>query len=246
MPDIDLRTVPGILPDEPKPEVSGEKPAVKDEVPSEEESKVPYKRFKKFHDAALEAEKEAAYWRGIAEGRENQPTKVEAEEVPQDWLDTYGDTPVAKRLWKLDQERREELYRTAQEKALEALRAERENESQALESNLETIDEHLESVSEVAGRPLSEKEESELLDAIDFLTPKNRDGSYAGPLAPAEAAWAYVQATQGAAQGTRKVERNAVAGLSNAGSQGEPSSDARAERNKNFNPLDWNSWMPKQ
>ncbi len=245
--EIDLQAPafgPGSQKIEPKveaPEVPEEKPVVEEEpeeVAEATESKVPYSRFKKFHDRALEAEEEAAHWRRIAEQGES-PAKVESE-VPAFWTELYGDSPAAQRAWEIQSEQNEALMAKAQEKAIEAVRNERYQEEERVEKNVEYLDEGIESLSDTLGRPLTQKEESALLDIIDEFTPKDEDGNYAGSIIPFEKAWEIYELKNGSTSNQVKSSRDAIASLSGSQSQGVPSQ--KAEDDKGFDPRDWNAW----
>jgi hypothetical protein len=214
---------------------------VKEEVPEEasaEESKVPYSRFKKFHDEALRLRQETEEWRAKAEAIK--PEEKPVSNVPEFWKELYGDSEASQRAWTIQSKQNEELISKARTEAIEAVRNERVQEAQRTEKNLETLDDHLEQVSAVAGRDLTEKEESTVLDIIDDYTPKDADGNYAGPMLSPDKAWEIYELKQQALKAPKVQARDAVASLSNAQSNGDP--NVQTEKNKSFNPLDWGSY----
>lgn len=214
------------------------------EEPSVEESKVPYSRFKKFHDEAKRFHEEAEMWKAKAEAIE--PVRTASEEVKPDdiWLKLYGDTPESREAYKLQQQREEALEQRFRDKALEAVRNEKYEEVQRTEKNLETLDDHLEQVSAVAGRDLTAKEESKILDIIDEYTPKGEGGTYAGAMLSPDKAWRIYELETQAALAPKRQSRDQVASLSNAQPQGE-SQAVKDERNKNFVPGNWSSWRDR-
>lgn len=213
----------------------------KEVVESVEETKVPYSRFKKFHDEALQLRQEAADWRAKAEAIK--PSAEVESNVPDYWKELYGESDQSLRAWKIQQEANERMMEAAQQKALEAVRKERIQEEQQVQQNLATLDDHLELVSAAAGRDLTDKEESAVLDIIDEFTPKGEDGSYLGAMLPADKAWEIYELKTQASQGPKKQSRDAVASLSGSQGQGDPSSSV--ERDKSFNPLNWNAYKDR-
>lgn len=219
---------------------------VKPEVEEiEEESKVPYSRFKKFHDAAKEAEEQAAYWKAKATAIENEPKPFSYnEELPQEWVELYGDSETSKKAWKVQQNLFHKAEQRAEQKALEAVQNERYEEMQRTEENVEVIDSNFEDLSALVGRDLTDKEQDSILDIVDDYTPKDRNGNYAGSILPFEKAWEIYELKNQGSKVSKIQSRNQVAALSGSQSQGEPSAD-KAEQNKNWNPLNWNAYKDR-
>lgn len=236
---------------EEKPTEEAEKEKVEEEPESEEDGKVPYSRFKKFHSRATEMERlarekelEAASWRAKAEALEQFAPKTQEVEVPNYWKELYGESEEAKKAWAIQKKAFDELKEEATEKAIEALKTVREQEESQVEGNLEKIDENLESLSEFIGRDLTEKEESAILDIVDEFTPKDDDGNYLGEVIPFDKAWEIYQLKETAKNAPKKQSRDAVANLSGSQTHGEPSLD-KAEKDKNWNPLNWNAYKDR-
>lgn len=229
---------------EPAEEVVTE-PAV-EEVPetSEEESKVPYSRFKKFHDEAKQYEREALEWKAKAEAlaQATPPKEENQTELPSYWVKLYGDSPEAVEAWKIQSQENERLKQEAREEALKAVQESRQQEDIQIKQNLEVIDDKLETLSAYIGRDLTSKEESALLDVVDEYTPKDDDGNYLGDTISFEKAWEILQLKQAAAKAPKRQARDEVAALSSNPTQGTPDAD---EKNKAFNPLDWNAYQKR-
>lgn len=214
------------------------------EVTSEEETKVPYSRFQKFHNLAREKEaeaeqykREAAEWRAKAETFKPQES---TDELPEFWKELYGESEASKKAWKIQQRANESLKEEARREAVEAFRNERFEETQRTEQNVEVIDNHFEDLSAFVGRDLTEKEQSAVLDIVDDYTPKDRNGNYSGELMSFDKAWEILELRNQSAKTAKTKSRDQVASLNGTQSQGDPS--ASAEQNKNFNPLDWDSY----
>lgn len=219
--------------EEPKVEVK------ETEETSEEESKVPYSRFKKFHDRAAEAEAEAEKWKAKALALETKPETVSTD-IPSYWVKLYGDSPESQEAWKIQSEQNEVLKREAREQAVEAVRNERFEEAKRTEQKVEVIDQNLDTLSAFVGRDLTDKEQEAVLDIVDDYTPKGGDGNYLGAMLPFEKAWEIYELKQQASKAPKTKARDQVASLSGTQTQGEP---VITEKDKNFNPLDWNAYQ---
>jgi uncharacterized protein with von Willebrand factor type A (vWA) domain len=215
-----------------------------EEIIVPDEQQVSYSRFKKFHDAAKEAEEEAAYWKAKATAIETEPVHYN-EEMPSQWTKLYGDSEQSKEAWKVQQDLNRQIREDALREAREAVRNERYEEVQRTEENMETLDNNFETLEAFVGRTLTDKEQSDVLDAVDFLTAKDQYGNYAGALVPFEAAWDYVQAKAGSTKAPQRQSRDQVASLTGSQSQGEPNLSEKQERDKNWNPFAWDSYKTR-
>lgn len=214
-------------------------------VTPEEESKVPYSRFKKFHDRALEAEEEAAKWREEAESLRERPAErlAVSDDLPPQWVKLYGDSDASKDAWAIQKQFNDDIRAQAKQDAIEALRNERQEEVSKVENNVAQIDESFEDLSAFVGRDLTDAEQSALLDIVDDYTPKDRNGNYAGELLPFDKAWEIYELKNAVNKAPKVQSRNTVANLLGNQTQGE--SVAKDEQNKNFNPLDWNAYKSR-
>lgn len=219
------------------------KPEVKEEIEeSEEESKVPYSRFKKFHDAAKEAQEQAEYWKAKANAIKEEPVTYN-EDLPAQWVKLYGDSEESKKAWSVQQDLNRQLREDTIKEAREVVRSERYEEIERTEHNVGSIDNNLESLTDFVGRTLTEKEESAVLDIVDDFTPKDKYGDYAGPLIPFEKAWEIYEMRTQSSKANRTQSRDQVASLTSSQSQGD--SNAKAEQDKNWNPLNWNGYKDR-
>lgn len=222
------------------------KPVVVEETKEtlEEESKVPYSRFKKFHDRALEAEREAAEWREKAQSYHDEPVKqVASDDLPPQWVKLYGDTDASKEAWQIQKQLNADMLADARREALEAVRNERFEASAKVEANIEHLDESFEDLSALVGRDLTEAEQSAVLDIVDEFTPKDRNGDYAGEILPFEKAWDIYELKMAATKAPKVQSRNSVASL--LGNKTQSESVSQEEQHKNWNPLDWNAYKKR-
>lgn len=214
--------------------------------PSEEETKVPYSRFKKFHDEAKQAREDANYWRQQAEEIEQSRAPRYTEEssnMPSEWREMYGDSEASQKAWKLQERREQEIMNKAYEAGQRGAEELEIKQQQRIENNVATIDDSFESLSDFVGRDLTAKEQSAILDIVDDFTPKDNYGRYAGPLIPFEKAWEMYELKQNSGKTAQRKDRDSVAALSGTSSQGD--TDVTAEQNKNFNPLARGTWKSR-
>ncbi len=212
----------------------------------QEESRVKYSRFKKFHDRALEAEREAQYWKGMAESKQNTSRQEEPKDdnVPSYWTELYGDSDASLKAWKVQEKMNQQLIENAERKAIEAFEQSRDRQDAQLSENIESIDEGFENLSDTLGRELTEKEQSSLLDIVDEFTPKDDKGNYLGQILSFDKAWEIYELKSNASKAPKKASRDAIASLTGNATSGESSTEQQ-ERNKNFNPLAWNAWRDR-
>lgn len=212
---------------------------------SDDKSKVPYTRFKKFHDRALEAEEEADYWKRQAQ-RQNEDRNTYEPAIPNVQINANyesADFDRFKRLfagqdnaeireaYKLELERAASIEERATQRAMEAIERRSSQEREGYRENLSVLDQNLEEAAEILGRDLSSEEEIALLEIQDDYSPKDREGNITA-LIPVEKAVEIYEMQQ--RNSPRRQARNAVAALSGGSSEGEGS--ASEQQNKDYNP----------
>lgn len=220
----------------------------KPEVNSEEETMVKYSRFKKFHDEAKQYQQEAEYWRRQAETsrpeREESQSQNPLAEAKRLWIETYGEDANSMKGWdnqiKINQAFKQEAVESAREEARNTSRNERYEEVQRTQENISVIDNDLEALQDYVGRPITEREEEAILDIVDEFTPKDGYGNYSGALLPMDRAWEIYELKQGASGSTRRSSRDSIASMSGSQSQGDPA--VQSEKDKNFEPRDWDAY----
>jgi hypothetical protein len=230
--------------EEPKEEVVVEKTPT-DEVKDEEQDppRVKYSRFKTVQQRAIEAEREAQDLRSRLEKleRSQDDEPVFSEEMPSYWKEMYGESEESTKAWKVEQRRQQEILeraeKRAEESAIKTFQEARVREGKRIEENEGFLDEQLESVTDAIGRDLTEKEKSDLLDIVDEYTPKDNDGNYIGQTFPMDKAWEIHELKQEAQRARKNSSRDRIASASSSKTDGDTS--IAAERDKNFNPLDW-------
>lgn len=222
------------------------------------ESKVPYRRFKKFHDAALEAQKEADFWKARAMDTQTRPeptyqsqyqvpapnTYVEPTFQGPDWdrfkaLFSGAEENAVKEAYRMEVQRISAVEDRAMRRAEERWEQRSQNQRQELRANRGFLDDWTDQVSDLAGRDLNDDEQVQLLDIMDEYSPKDSEDRIEAPISPESALRIFqMQASQHSA---RRQVRNALAATSSASSGGDISvAQAPAENNQNFNAqLGW-------
>ncbi len=215
--------IPVIIPDEVKTAVEKEEGTQVPSSTSDDDGKVPYTRFKKFHDRALEAEEEADYWRRKAESRTEEryeaphtSVSINPEYSGADWnrfkaLFSGEDNPQIREAYKMELERTAAIEERATQRAMDAIERRNSESQETYRENLNTIDYNLEEASDIVGRQLSSEEELAILEIQDDYSPKDRDGNISA-LIPVDKAVEIWQMQQ--AKSPRREARNSVAALS--------------------------------
>lgn len=222
------------------------------------ESAVPYRRFKKFHDLAKEAQEDAEYWQRRALQLEQTPAPQQQNgyQIPlsstvepvfsgPDWerfhaLFAGADEEAVKSAYRMETQRMASVEQRAMERAISAFEERTNQQQEQMRSNVSQIDEGLEEAADILGRALTPDEEMALLDIQDEFSPKDRAGNILA-LMPVEKAVEIYQTRQTRTQSPRREARNAIAAMSSASAGGDTSGAQQpAERNSNFMPnLGW-------
>ncbi len=217
------------------------------EEESDEEQKIPYSRFETISKARREAEQEAReanerYEQLLNSRREREQSaeKPEDEKLLDYMIKLYGDNDNTRAAYKVELERIEYIEKRAEDRALRSIEEARTNETKSLQRNEEVIDNNLEDLESYVGRRLSEKEQSGILEIVDEYTPKDEDGNYSGDLLPFDKAFEIYELKNRTQVQSSKKARSVATSLTGRNTEGEPSGVEKV--NKDFNPLDWNSY----
>lgn len=210
-------------------------PATSEESVVEEKNRVPYSRFEKVYQSAQEAREEAERYRQEAESLRQSQTQTQ-EELPDYWVELFGDSPAAQKAYKAEQKRMAEIEMRAEQRALETIEQRQYQEQSKIATNLDTIDNRLDALADALGRDLSENEQIAILDIIDDYTPKDSSGKYAGELLPFDKAYEIYEMKQSQASAQTRRSRDNVASISGSKSQGE------TQPERNFSSGNWGSW----
>jgi hypothetical protein len=210
----------------------------------EDDQKVPYSRFKKFHDLASEREHENELLKVELETLRSVHREPIDDKLPEWWVKLYGDSDASKEAWGIQSEQNEQFRSQVKEEAISSIREEQQKEAVRVSENINTIDQSIDALETDLGRTLTEKEQTGLLDIVDDYTPKDEDGNYLGAPIAFDKAWEILQLkSKVAIEPTQKAKAN-VASIISSQNSGEPTAE-QVEQNKNFNPLDWGAYKKR-
>lgn len=224
-----------------------------------EVARVPYSRIEKVTRQREEAEQRAQdaedryqallQSRPVASAQSNETD--ESDPLYNQIVRLYGNATdnnaVAKEIYRIQKAQIDTMEERAYQRAIEATREVKTNESREELQNLDTIDSRLDELADNLGRDLSPTEEEALLDIVDEYTPKDSSGNYlGGDTISFEKAYEIYELQQSSAGASSRRARGNATAATSARSSGEPTLEARAERDKNFNPLNgWGQWRNK-
>jgi hypothetical protein len=236
VPEEAVKVEPEIV-EEPKPEVVAEPELV-------EEEKVPKSRFLTMHQRAVEAEKAL---RAFEAERANAPEKVapiaDDADLKKFYTETFGDTELANKLYQNELSRLSSIEEKAAERAYERLsNREKENE-QLIEQRVQSFDDAFEELAIVEGKTeFTDEEQVAMLDIVENYSPKDSEGNLiADFLLPLDKAYEIYKLNAEPVVQAKKAQRNAVASLSGAKSEGTPTGTSDAD----WKPGQTGSWIAK-
>lgn len=142
------------------------------------------------------------------------------EDIPDWWIEAYGDTEVSKKGYK-DQQRvmREELQRSLREQEAER-EAEEAERAERVHSIEQSFDDQMDDLEDTIGRELTASQKSELLDIVGEYSPM-QDGKYLAYM-PVEKAYDIWSKGQG---NESKRAMADIAGIQSSGGTSAPSPD---------------------
>jgi len=242
--EVDAEPTAESVPEEAvKPEAEPEKEPVEEESKEpeakaeEEEEKVPKSRFLTMHQRAIEAEKAL---RQFEAERANQPEPVtpiaDDEELHNFFKETFGDTELTEKLYKNELARLASIEDKAAERAFERLSQREQQEAQVIEERVASFDQAFDELTSVTGKDFSDDEQVAILDIVEEYSPKDADGKLIGDyLLPLDKAYEIYSVKNQPVVQAKKAERNKVASLSGARSEGTPAGESNADWKPGWN-----------
>jgi len=204
-----------------------------------DKARVPYSRFESVRERAIRAEERLKLY----EEQQAQSKTVESDvniDLPNEWVELYGDSDVAKKAYQLQVRLNERIQEEATNKAIERLSNREKEEKEQLNKNIELIDNSLSEFKEKIGKNFTEAEESAILDVQDEFTSKDDDGNYISSLFPLDKAYEIYTLRQQSAKIAKTQAKQRVVSITGASSEGEISNPSA-----NYNPNAWGSWRDK-
>jgi len=211
-------------------------------VEESEEEKVPKSRFLTMHQRAVEAEKALrAFEAERAERPEPVPVSDDAD-LKRFYVETFGDTELSEKLYQNELARLNSIEEKAAERAYERLSQREQVEAELIDERVASFDSAFEELAIAEGKTdFSDEEQVAMLDIVESYSPKDRDGKLIGDyLLPLDKAYEIYKLNNEPVVQAKKQERNAVAALQGARSEGSPSNTADADWQPGQNRRWWN------
>ena len=229
-------------PDEVVEEPSSEsvpEPVIEPEAPEEpeaEEEKVPKSRFLTMHQRAVEAEKAL---RQFEAERTNTPTVqapiADDADLKKFYTETFGEGELADKLYNNELARLTSIEEKAADRAFERFTNMSREQEEVFNSRVESFDRAFEELGVVEGKEFTDDEQVAMLDIVEKYSPKDGSGKLIGEhLMPLDQAYEIYQIQQRPETQAKRTERNKVASLSGARSEGGTSA------------TDAENWQPGQ
>lgn len=196
-----------------------------------DEEKVPKSRFLTVSQRAIDAEKKLREYEAERSREVVAEPADEDEELKQYFVETFGDTEAAQKLYKNELARLNSITEKAAERAFERFSKMGEEQEEVINQRVASFDNAFEELAIAEGKTdFSDDEQVAILDIVEKYSPKDSKGRLIGEyLLPLDQAYEIYQVQQGQAKEAKRGERNQVASLSGARSEGAPSSGSDAD-----------------
>jgi len=218
-----------------KPETESED--TEDSEESEEEEKVPKSRFLTMHQRAVEAERLLRQLEAErADAPEPEKPLADDESLKQHYIDIFGEGELTEKLYQAELARLASIEEKAAERAFERLSQREEQAAQLIEKRVESFDRAFDELSALEGRDFSDDEQVAILDIVEKYSPKDSKGKLIGDyLMPLDQALEIYQVQNAPKVQAKKIERNKVASLSGARSEGKPTGESASDWKPGWN-----------
>lgn len=217
----------------PEPVIEPVSPEQTEEAPAEpvDEEKVPKSRFLTMHQRAIEAEKlNREYEAEKANASEPVAPVTDDASLRDFYVKTFGDTPEAEALYQNELARLTSIEEKAAERAFERFSKMGQEQEQVIQQRVESFDRAFEELGVVEGKDFTDEEQVAMLDIVEEYSPKDKAGNLIGDfLLPLDRAYEIYKLKADPLVKAKKTERNAVASLAGARSEGTPSGSSDAD-----------------
>lgn len=212
------------------PEPVIETPTVSPAKAEPEEEKVPKSRFLTVSQRAIEAEKKLRDY-------EAQQAIAPKEQAPDDeelhnyYVNTFGEGEATEKLYQNELARLTLIEERAAERAFERFSKLGEEQDKLINQRVESFDHAFEELAIAQGKTeFTDNEQVALLDIIEKYSPKDAQGKLIGEyLLPLDQAYEIYQIQSDPLLQAKKTDRNQVAALAGARSEGTPSPNSDAD-----------------
>lgn len=196
-----------------------------------EEEKVPKSRFLTMHQRAIEAEKAL---RTFEAERANTPVEkpviADDADLKKFYTDTFGEGELTDKLYANELARLASIEEKAAERAFERFNNMGKEQEEVINQRVASMDAAFEELGVLEGKEFTDDEQVALLDIVEKYSPKDKDGMLIGDfLMPLDQAYEIFQIQQNPATQAKREERNKVASLSGARSEGVATASTDAD-----------------
>lgn len=200
-------------------------------VEETEEEKVPKSRFLTMHQRAVEAEKAL---RAFEAERTIAPVETvipDDEALHQYYVKTFGEGELTETLYKNELARFASIEEKAADRAFERLSKREQEQEKIVNQRVESFDHAFEELAIATGKTdFTDDEQVAMLDIVESYSPKDKEGRLLGDfLLPLDKAYEIYQLQHETSAKPKKAERNAVAALAGARSEGSSAAGASSE-----------------
>lgn len=210
-------------------------------APEVEEEKVPKSRFLTMHQRAVEAEKAL---RAFEAEKASTPAPVaplaDDVDLKKFYIETFGDTELTEKLYQNELQRYASIEEKAAERAFDRFNRMGAEQEEVINQRVASFDAAFDELSVIEGKDFTDEEQVAMLDIVEEYSPKDANGKLIGEyLLPLDRAYEIYQLKAEPIVQAKKQERNAVASLSGARSEGAPSASSDADWNPNAQRRWW-------
>lgn len=200
-------------------------PVVETPVEPTEEEKVPKSRFLTMHQRAIEAEKALRTFEAErALAPVEKPVIADDADLKKFYTDTFGEGDLTDKLYANELARLASIEEKAAERAFERFNRMGQEQEEVISQRVASMDAAFDELSVLEGKDFTDDEQVALLDIVEKYSPKDKDGMLIGDfLMPLDQAYEIYQIQQNPASQAKREERNKVAALSGARSEGPAS-----------------------
>lgn len=187
------------------------------------EARVPYSRFETVNTRAIQAETELNMLKQqIAEGNRSSQNGSYQGDLPEAFVELYGDSDASRRVYELEQKRFQDIEEKAAERAVERLAERQAQLAQQEEQRVAEMENAFDDFASKNKRTFSDAEQSAILDVIDDFTPKDDTGHYlVDPMQYLDKAVEVYDLRAEKAQAKTKESKRRATSIASASSEGD-------------------------
>lgn len=201
------------------------------EAPADvEEDKVPKSRFLTVSQRAIDAENRLREYEAERAVPEVKPAYDDAD-LKKFYTETFGETEVAEKLYQNELARLTSIEEKAAERAFERFSKLNEEQTAVINERVDSFDRAFEELAIQEGKTeFTDDEQIALLDIVESYSPKDKDGKLIGDyLLPLDKAYEIYKVQNDPITQAKRSQRNEVASLSGARSEGTPTGTSDAD-----------------